>query len=342
LKSVNIPDSVVSIGDYAFSSCSKLTSVTIGTNLRSIGEFVFYGCGELMAVEVNEQNNDFKSIGGVLFDGEVKKLIQCPGGKQGEYTIPTGVESINDFAFCECEKLERINIQGDVSLIGYGAFYGCSNLKFIEIGNGVTTIEDGAFYDCRSLESITIPDSVMTIGSYPFIGCIKMSKIFVSERSNFFKSVEGVLFDKSGENLICYPSGRQGQYTVPNDVKSLNEYAFSGCRDLESLTIPSHVISIGDGAFFSCENLESVSYLGKTDPGLDSRDVFSACEKLRYICLSQDYRSDLFCGVTTFSDMSKCHSASSASSQGVLSLSTSVESDLILVTVCTILAGYFW
>ena len=119
LTSVTIPNSVTSIGGYAFSGCSGLTSVTIGNKVTSIGDSAFYYCSGLTSV-----------------------------------TIPDSVTSIGYYAFYDCSGLTSVTIGNSVTSIGNYAFYGCSGLTSVTIGNSVTSIGKYAFRGCSGLTSI--------------------------------------------------------------------------------------------------------------------------------------------------------------------------------------------
>ena len=115
-KDLTIPDSVTSIGDWAFVCCTGLTSVTIGNSVASIGDDAFRGCTGLTSVTIG---NSVTSIGNWVFE-------DCTG--LTSVTIGNGVASIGRSAFYNCGSLTNITIPDSVTSIGYGAFYNCNNL----------------------------------------------------------------------------------------------------------------------------------------------------------------------------------------------------------------------
>ena len=139
LTNVIIPDSVTSIGDLAFAG-TCLTGVTIPKSVTSIGNGAFSSCTGLTNITVDAQNAFYTSVNGVLFDQSQTTLIECPGGKAGNYIVPNSVTSIADWTFG-----------------------GCSGLTNVSIGNSVTNIGSSAFEYCTSLTSVTIPNSVTSI-----------------------------------------------------------------------------------------------------------------------------------------------------------------------------------
>jgi hypothetical protein len=143
LTSINIPDSVTSIGDYAFYLCSSLTSATIPNSVTSIGEDAFALCSGLTSIN-----------------------------------IPDSVTSIGGYVFENCTGLTSVTIGNNVTSIGDYAFYACTGLTSITIPDSVTSIGDGAFYNCTGLTSVTIPDSVTSIGDYAFYNCSSAAIIY--------------------------------------------------------------------------------------------------------------------------------------------------------------------
>ena len=140
-----IPDSVTSIGKYAFCGCSSLASITIPDSVTSIGISAFWGCSSLTSV-----------------------------------TIGDSVTSIDWGAFRSCSSLKSITIPNSVTSIDSNAFEYCSSLTSITIPNSVTSIGVSAFEDCSSLTSITIPDSVTSIGYHAFYDCSSLKDVYYS------------------------------------------------------------------------------------------------------------------------------------------------------------------
>lgn len=172
LQSVTIPDSVTHIGSAAFSYCTYLQSIVIPGSVTSIGVNPFDCCFSLKEIQVATENPVFSNADGVLYDKRNAILISYPcGATATEYVIPQGVQSIGDYAFSECEILEKVDIPNTVTNIGEGAFFACWALKRINIPDGVTTIGELAFRYCEGLSSITIPESVEEIGDDAFDEC---------------------------------------------------------------------------------------------------------------------------------------------------------------------------
>ena len=165
LTSVTIPDSVTSIGNYAFSYCTGLTSVTIPGSVTSIGKGAFSMCRSLTSVDILD---GVTSIGDFAF-------VACDG--LTSVNIPDGVTSIGNRAFSMCSGLTSVDIPDSVTSIGNSAFSECHNLTSVDIPDGVTSIGGGAFYFCLRLTSVTIPGSVTSIGDRAFGDCTELTSV---------------------------------------------------------------------------------------------------------------------------------------------------------------------
>ena len=281
LNSVTIPDSVISIGDGAFYDCDGLKTATIPDSVTSIGDSVFYHCTYLTSVKMG---NSVTSIG-------IDAFSYCLD--LSSVTIPNSVTSIGDRAFHYCHDLVSVTIPNSVASIGDYAFYQCARLASVTIPDSVAGIGSRAFYGCSSLTSVTIPNSVSNIGDEAFTYCGKLTAIDVKADNSSFCSMDGVLYNKDKTELICCPGGKAGHYAIPNSVTNIKSYAFYDCDDLTSVAIPDSVISIGSRAFYASEGLTSVTIPGSVTSIGD--DAFIGCSKLTAINVKTDNSS--FCSM---------------------------------------------
>ena len=225
-----IPDSVTSIGGWAFSRCTSLTSVTIPDSVTSIGYEAFYSCTSLTSV-----------------------------------TIPDSVMTIGISAFEHCRSLTSVTIPDSVTSIGYEAFYRCTSLTSVTIPASVSSIGSSAFYGCENLASVTIPASVTTIGSYAFSG---VGNIIYSGSAggspwgaqNMNGYAEGYcVFDSEAKQALLWCNRGASEVTIPASVTSIGDCAFLDCTNLMDISIPDSVTTIGEEAFGRCTNLTSVT-----------------------------------------------------------------------------------
>jgi len=122
----------------------------------------------------------------------------------------------------------------------------------------VTSIGESAFFWCDNLASVTIPSSVENINSNAFDDCKSLTSIKVADGNTNFSSEGGVLFNKDKTELIKFPEGKTGDYSIPSQVTSIGENAFNSCLGLTSVTIPDSVTDIGSSAFYNCTGIKSI------------------------------------------------------------------------------------
>ena len=158
LKSVMIPNSVTSIGYMAFDNCTSLKSVTIPGSVRSIAGNAFYQCSSLLSIEVSDNNKNYSSFDGVLFNKDKTELITYPAGKPNDtYEIPDSVTSISYSAFIRCTSLTSVTIPDSVTSIGSSAFFGCTSLKDVYYTGSQSDwkkISIGSYNDCLTNATI--------------------------------------------------------------------------------------------------------------------------------------------------------------------------------------------
>lgn len=223
LRSILLPNSLISIGNAAFEYCSRLDSIAIPNTVTTIGEYSFSSCINLKNVNipgsVSELGcvfNGCTSLTKIVIPNSVTSLTfntfaGCSGLKT--VTLSNSLTTIGGYAFSYCSGITDISIPNTVTIIGSNAFSNCSGLTSVEIGSKVNTIEMSAFSNCTGLTELTLPKSVQTIGDYAFQGC----------------------------NLLSIVN-------IPANVNSIGSYAFS-CNGLKSIlsanSIPLNMSTYG-------------------------------------------------------------------------------------------------
>ena len=324
LTSATIPDSVTSIGDNVFSCCISLTSVTIPNSVPSIGYGAFWGCETLTSITIpdsvttisEEAFANCTSLTSVTIGDSVTTIgVLAFNGCSSltSVTIPDSVTEIGYAAFANCSSLTSVTIGDSITMIGDAVFGYCSSLQEFKgefasedgrcliidgvlnsfapaglteytIPDSVTTIGLGAFASCTSLTSVTIPDSVTTIVEYAFTNCSSLQEFkgkFASEDGRCL-IVDGVL------NSFALGCGAT-EYTIPNSVTTIEDYAFWGCETLTSITIPDSVTAIGESAFFDCDSLTSVNIPDSVTAIGES--AFLGCNRLTSVTIGNNVTS---------------------------------------------------
>lgn len=148
-----------------------------------------------------------------------------------------------------------------VTVLGNSTFQYCtqaSDIESVTLPDSLTTIEKNAFYNCEKLKSVTIPPNVSSIGLAAFVEGLSessLTEIKVDPENPYFSEKDGVVFSKDGTKLIMFPSGRSGDYQIPDGTVSVGDYAFYYCVNVSSITVPGSVRSLGEGAFGNCSSL---------------------------------------------------------------------------------------
>lgn len=240
LKTINIPSSIETIGEQAFQHCGVLrtTGLETGTsNLTSIGEEAFSSimiksisipstctdisknaftrCSKLQEINVDEENPNYSSEDGILYDKNKETLYLYPAAKTGSsYTTPDGLKTIGAYAFEENQRLRDVTITDGVETIERSAFQG-AGVETVIMPDSVTSIGELAFYNSKSLSEITLSKNLKEIPDYIFYNCSSLSEV-----------------------------------EIPASVKKIGTSILSGCESLEKVTIKSpELTSISSSAF---------------------------------------------------------------------------------------------
>lgn len=272
-KNSVIPSYVTSIGDYAFSGCTNLTSITIPAGVTSVGAHVFSGCEGLEMITVSKENTVYHSEGDCLIETKTNSVIS--GCKNS--VIPSYVTNIGDYAFFGCASLTSIAIPAGVTNIGNLAFYDCTSLGsvFFAEESELASIGHGAFYRCVNLEDITIPENVTSIGFYAL-----HDTAYYDDVSNWENDV---LYNN--KLLIDAKPTLSGDYSIKDGTRCIGDFAFYRCEGFTSIVMPDSVTSIGAYAFGNCSALTHLSALENVT--IIGEGAFKNCTSLRTITIGE-------------------------------------------------------
>lgn len=321
LKSITIPESIVSIGSSAFSFCSSLTEikynatacskvdpntfnycgqngegikVTIGANVKIIPDSLFYSKYFDSSPKITEvvfsDGAMCETIGASAFDGcsQLKKI-----------DIPSGVKEIGDSAFKGCGAIVSVTIPDGVTSIKNNTFKDCCGLIDLDLGNGVESIENGAFASCHTLKNVSIGSKLSSFSNYAFSDCGNIETINVSSENVKYHGVNNCLIETAAKKLVlgCKSS------VIPTDgsVAVIGHSAFR-CSGLQRMNIPACITTIGSYAFEYCAELIEIHIPDSVT--VISSGAFRYCEKLARITIPKNVESigkDSFSGCVDLS-----------------------------------------
>lgn len=305
---------VLSIVGSAFDSCSTLRTINIPDTVNYIFVGIegidatgsaFKGCTNLAAINVYEtdalagEKGGFWSEDGVLYyNNEMTKAVELyayPKSRPGNLAIAEGVQTIAQYALKSATKLNTVTIPTSVTSIEKNAFasnYNLTKIEFLEAEEGIETnaleIADEAFYSLSNLLEVTLSSRIEKLNTNMFRSCSKLANVYFANDGGKYYANDGVVYTKDESNavtLVYFPQGRSGDFTVPNGVTKIGDYAFttrfantsttstakytySGNTKLTSITIPAWVTYIGEGAFRSATQVERVTLINNEQGSL--------------------------------------------------------------------------
>ena len=246
--SYDVPQGIAAIEDEAFSGNDKLRSVSLPDSVLTVGRNPFYDCRHLLEITVAEGNPALSAVDGVLFRTEDRQLVSYPAGlKKADYAVPDGTVSIGERAFYQCDALESVVLPDSVTEISEEAFNFCTSLKNLKMSDGVTKIGGSAFQHCESLGEATLPDGLEHIGEYAFSYCSSLKSIAIPSSAT-----------EIGEAAFAH-NARLKSVTLGDGATCVVQYMFYDCSALESVVLPDSVSVIGTRAFYSCRDMTDIA-----------------------------------------------------------------------------------
>ena len=238
----SVPNNVEEIMPSAFSNCKNMTKITIPTSVTKISEESEYpsfnGSGTHFTVVGG--NNNFCDKNGLLCNKSGTKLLHVP------------------FKYDKLEDEVKLTIPDGITEVAQNAAVG-SYLKQLDL-NQTKIIGNNAFHSCSALESVKIGKDVEKIGQGAFTNCQFVKAFDVDDHNTKYKAINGVLFTKDKTNLLLYPCGREGDYTVPEGTEKIEAFAFSDVQKLGKVKIAKSVTTIGESAFKGAKILKEIDF----------------------------------------------------------------------------------
>lgn len=238
LTTLSFPESLTDIEGFAFSDCDSLETVTIPGTVKTISAYVFEKCDKLQSVVLEE---GVQVVEGYTFS-------YCPA--LTSVTIPEGVTKLGTGLFYESTALKSVTIPSTVTKIYESMFENCTALESACLHDKIESIDAFAYRNCPALTEVTIPKSVTSFGLAPFWNCANLKNIYVEAENETFCDIDGVVFTKDGAALTIFPSGRTGNYRIPEQTESVTITAFISSQ-LSRLYVPETLKQIDAAALGS-------------------------------------------------------------------------------------------
>lgn len=199
----------------AYPAGKKDKEFILTQDVEDITEEAFFSCSNLENIHVEEKNEQFSSINGILYNKDISKLLLLPSkNKATSYEMPASVTEMSAWAFTNCRNLKKIELSDNLTTISFAAFARCVNLESINIPSRIKDIGDNAFSECIRLRTINIPQNIKRIGKYSFAMC--RSLVYVD---------------------------------IPENVEEIEDGAFYSCTNLRFINLPRNLKKIGSKAF---------------------------------------------------------------------------------------------
>ncbi len=262
-----VPAGTLAIGENAFAWCERLVRVQLCSGLREIGPGAFSMCTSLTGID-----------------------------------LPDSIEVIGASAFSG-SGLERIVLPLRLTALEDRVFFDCAALADIWLPPGLTAIGDEAFAFC-SMERITLPEGISYLGVNPFVGCYNLQEVALPPDHPVYALEGALLVDRTEMRVITCLNYVIGDFTIPEGIVSIGDYAFFGCSELTDIHFPSTLREIGFSGFTACmsctvlrlnEGLEAIGDLAFGDCFLLEEihlpaslvslgeEVFDSCDALRAV-----------------------------------------------------------
>ena len=295
LKAISIPNSVSYIGDEAFSNCTMLGSIHLGSGIKYLGRGCFFYDNAVSEITAADGLEGYAISGGAIYDLEKAALIfYAPASTASSYTVMAGTRIIGENAFSSA-KLEGVILPDSIEIISTRAFAGCMSLLSCDIPEGVVELGEYSFYNCKKLMSCVLPSTVKKIGSYAFNSCTAISNMSIPSSLEYLGEqvfyTTKPLYLTAEDDYATYVGNEENPYLIliagkkniteikiNEGTKFINSSAFANST-ATSAVIPDGVTSIGDAAF-AYSKIESVTFGAESKCKRIGNSAFSGCNQL--------------------------------------------------------------
>ena len=253
-----VPSGVYGVSTNGFQQAKNLTTINLPASIQDLPTTKeangFTSATNLTAIKVDPSNTNFKDEDGVVLTKDGSTLVAYPFARHGVvnpayngplatmhpgevYAIPASVETIGKGAFSKAKEITAVQLN-NVKKICEGAFYSVRNLRNVELGASVETIENGAISDTPDLSRFTVDNSNL----------------------NYMADAEGVIYTKNQQELVLYPSGREGEYSTLPTTKKVRNRAFYYAQKVTKVNFNSALGNIDNDAFQTTTALKEITF----------------------------------------------------------------------------------
>ena len=298
LSSVQFPDSVTWVGDYAFNNCiNAIVKVPKISGSLTIQTGAFTNTGSVVYLDMSSYSNGNDTFYYNVDDEGNAVIVDCSTtsvnitlpvtlggypvvavGYRGmadcttltSVTIPNNIVRLELYAFAGCTGLTTATIPATCQYVGDYAFIDCTSLATVVIAEGVTYLGDYCFRECTSLTEIVVPDSCEYLGKYAFYNCTSLESATIGitvptiyeytfyNCENLATVVIGISVEQIGD--YAFYNTALTRVTTPYVLESIGDYAFAECELIERVTLRSGFLSIGNGAFMNDVALTTINF----------------------------------------------------------------------------------
>ena len=292
LTSIKIPESVVEIAYGAFANNHSLENIYLPVN-NNFTILIFVGCDHIKHIEVNKDNLVIESMSvrsGILSKGDNALLLG-----DSNTIIGDNVTRIANGAFIGNKYLESIVVPELVKTIGSEAFKDCTSLKRVEIKGNIKSLPYAIFKGCTSLEEVILPDTIETIELQAFDRCYNLKSITlpynlveIREQAFRYAGLESILLPRflTRINSSAFKGTKIKSVFLPDSVQYLGSHSFMDCKELKEVTLPDGIKDIGDMVFANDVKLEKIIIPDSVEK-LGSK-CFFGCINLKEVKLSNN------------------------------------------------------
>ena len=255
LKSINLPEGLTSLPTSLFENCSALDSISIPASVTTINQDAFYNCSSLAKVNLDE---GLKTVGQRAFRGCAMRAV----------TVPSTVTSLGQSTFAAMPNLKTVvwnakRCTTSYSTDTYAPFVNSTAITSFTLGDSVQIVPPYLCYNMRKVSSIAIPETVTSIGSYAFNNCVLLESVHLPN------SVTSI-----GSYAFAFCTALTHVH-LPEGITTLPSSLFEGCTALPSISIPASVTTINQDAFYNCSALQSIYNYALTPQTIQARVFYN-------------------------------------------------------------------